>query len=180
MVDLMEGESMTKEVEYFRIGKFVTTRGLKGDLKVYSYTDNIDRFSDLKSFYIGSDRSKKYEVEKTSKIANDMVVIKIKSYDTIESVQGFIQKDLYVDRSDTYDREEDEMLIVDMIGMRVETLEGELIGDLEDVLQYAANDVYVVKSKDREYLIPATYEIVPEIDKTARIIRVKPIPGLLD
>ena len=44
---------MSKDIEYFRIGKFVTTRGLKGDLKVYSYTDNIDRFKELDYFYIG-------------------------------------------------------------------------------------------------------------------------------
>lgn len=171
---------MSEDIEYFRIGKFVTTRGLKGDLKVYSYTDNIDRFKELDYFYIGKDRTKKYQVEKTSKISSDMVVIKIKSYDTIESVQSFIQKDLYVDRSNTYELDDDEMLIVDMIGMKVETVDGEYIGELKEVLQYSANDVYIVKGSDKEFLIPATYEIVPKIDKEARIIKVKPIPGLLD
>ena len=46
-----------------------------------------------------------------------------------------------------------------------ETLDGQKVGKLVDVLQYAANDVYVVKGEDsKEYLIPATYEIVPDID----------------
>ena len=171
---------MNKDVEFFRIGKFVTTRGLKGELKLYSYTDNIDRFEELDYFFVGDDRTKTYELERTSKISNDMVIIKIKGYDTIESVQKFLQKDVYVDRDNTYELEEDELLIVDMIGMRVETVGGEYLGQLEDVLQYSANDVYIVKSDDKEYLIPATYEVVPEIDMEKKLMKIRPIPGLLD
>ena len=105
----------------------------------------------------------------------------MEGYDTIESVQGLIGKFIFVDRDNSYELDEDELFIADMIGMDVETLEGDRIGKLVDVLQYAANDVYVVKSEDsKEYLIPATYEIVPDIDTKNRLMRVKPIPGLLD
>lgn len=171
---------MENRLEYFKIGKIVTTRGLKGDIKIYSHTDDIERFLDLDYFYIGKDRENKYYIEKSSIIAKNMAVIKIKGYDTVESVQKFISKFMYVDRENSYELEDDEMFIVDMIGMEVRTCEGEIIGTLKDVLQYMANDVYVVKSEDgKEYLIPATYEIVPEINKEENYIIVNPIPGLL-
>lgn len=172
---------MDNRLEYFKIGKIVTTRGLKGELKVYSHTDEIERFLDLDYFYIGKDRESKYYIDKASIISNNMAVIKIKGFDTVESVQKLISKFMFVDRENSYKLDEDEMFIVDMIGMEVKTESGYIIGELTDVLQYTANDVYVVKSKEgKEYLIPATYEIVPEINQEENYIIVKPIAGLLD
>lgn len=172
---------MEKKLEYFKIGKIVTTRGLKGDLKIYSHTDEIERFLELNYFYIGKDRETKYYIEKASVIAANMAVIKIKGFDTVESVQKFISKFMFVDRDNSYELYDDEMFIVDMIGMEVRKDTGEIIGELIDVLQYTANDVYVVKSEDgKEYLIPATYEIVPEINQEENYMIVKPIVGLLD
>lgn len=172
---------MDNRLEYFKIGKIVTTRGLKGELKVYSHTDEIERFLDLDYFYIGKDRESKYYIDKASIISNNMAVIKIKGFDTVESIQKLISKFMFVDRENSYKLDEDEMFIVDMIGMEVKTESGDIIGELTDVLQYTANDVYVVKSKEgKEYLIPATYEIVPEINQEENYIIVKPIAGLLD
>lgn len=172
---------MQGKLEYFKIGKIVTTRGLKGDVKVYSHTDNIERFLELEYFFIDKDKETKYYVEKASIISGNMVVLKIRDFDTIESVQKFIDKFIYIDRDNVYSLDEDEILIVDMIGMDVFTDSGEKIGVLEDVLQYSANDVYIVKSPEgKEYLIPATYEVVPIIDVENKKMVVKPIPGLLD
>lgn len=172
---------MESTLEYFKIGKIVTTKGLKGELKVYSHTDEIERFLELEYFYIGKDRENKYYIDKVNITANNMVTIKIKGYETVESVQKFIQNFMYIDREDSYELLEDEMFIVDMIGMEVKKKDGTIIGILEDVLQYSANDVYVVKSESgEEYLIPATYEVVPEINSEERYIIVNPIPGLLD
>ncbi len=172
---------MIKKLEYFKIGKIVTTKGLKGELKIYSHSDEVDRFSELKYFYVDKDRETKYLVEKVAITAKNMIVIKIKSFDTIESVQQFIGKYIYIDRKNSYKLDEDEMFIADMIGMDVVTVKGEKIGTLVDVLQYSANDIYVVKNDDgKEHLIPATYEIVPEIDIENNKITVNPIPGLLE
>lgn len=172
---------MENKLEYFKIGKIVTTKGLKGELKVYSHTDEIERFLELEYFYLGKDRENKYYIDKVNIIASNMVSIKIRDYNTVEDVQKFVQKFMYIDREDSYELLEDEMFIVDMIGMQVKKEDGTLIGILEDVLQYSANDVYVVKSEDSsEYLIPATYEVVPEINSKENYMIVKPIPGLLD
>lgn len=171
---------MKEALEYFKIGKIVKTKGLKGELKVYSHTDDIERFLDLKKFYIGKDRENKYGLEKVSIISPNMVVVKIKDYNTIESVQAFVNQFMYVDRDETYELDEDEFFIADMIGMEVYTVSDEKIGILVDVLQYTANDVYVVKNEEgKEYLIPATYEIVPKIDMEERRIYINPITGLL-
>lgn len=172
---------MEKTLEYFKIGKIVKTKGLKGELKIYSHTDNIDRFLELEHFYLGKNKDEKLYIEKANIIASNMLVIKIKGYDTIESVQKFVNQFMFVARDNTYELDDDEMFIADMIGMIVKTTDGEDIGTLTEVLQYTANDVYVVKNSDgKEYLIPATYEVVPTIDTENKIIYVNPIKGLLE
>ena len=45
---------MTDKLEYFKLGKIVTTRGLKGEIKIYPHTDKIDRFKDLEYFFIAT------------------------------------------------------------------------------------------------------------------------------
>ena len=172
---------MENKLDYFKIGKIVKTKGLRGEVKVYSHTDNIERFLELDQFYIGKDRNCEYHIEKANIVASNMVTIKIKGFDTIESVQKFVNQYIFVRRDNTYELEEDELFIADMIGMKVLNVDGSEIGNLVEVLQYSANDVYVVKNKEgREFLIPATYEIVPTIDTDKKIIYVDPIPGLLD
>lgn len=171
---------MEDKLEYFKIGKIVTTKGLKGEVKVYSHTDEIERFLDLDYFYLGKDKETKYYIQKANIVASNMVTIKIKDFDTVESVQKFVSKFIYIDRDNSYELDEDEMFIADMIGMEVKSVQGEHIGKLVDVLQYTANDVYVVKSDEgKEYLIPATYEIVPEINEEEKYMVINPIPGLL-
>lgn len=172
---------MQESLEFFKIGKIVSTRGLKGEIKIYSHTDEVERFLELEYIYIGKDREKKYEVEKSSISKNNTAILKLSGYDTIESVQGLMQKFIYVDRENAYELDEDEYFIADMIGISVETVDGRPIGNLVEVLQYTANDVYVVKNSDgKEYLIPATYEVVPEIDMDEKVMKINPIAGLLD
>ncbi len=74
-------------------------------------------------------------------------------------------KFMYVSREDSRELEEGEFFIADMIGMEVLTVDGKYVGILEDVLQYSANDVYVVKGEeDKEFMIPAIKKFVPTID----------------
>ena len=58
---------------------------------------------------------------------------------------------------------------------------GDKVGVLKDVLQYSANDVYVVKGdNDKEYLIPSTMKFVPEINLEDKKMIIDPIKGMLD
>ena len=62
--------------------------------------------------------------------------------------------------------------LLSMIGLRVETLQGEELGQVEELLETGANDVLVVRG-ERERLIPfAQGEVIKEIDQQARVIRV--------
>ena len=90
-------------------------------------------------------------------------------------------KYVYVSRENARELDEDEFFIADMIGMDVYTVDNKHVGVLKDVLQYAANDVYVIKGEeDKEYLIPAVMKFVPEIKMEEKKMIIDPIKGMLD
>ena len=168
------------KLTHFKIGQIVSTQGLKGEVRVYTYTDEIDRFDDLETFYLGKDLETKWEVEKV-RYKGNMVIMKIKGIDIVEDAEKLKNKFMYVSREESRDLEEGEFFISDMIGIDVYTIDGEHIGVLTEVLQYAANDVYVIKgAEDKEYLIPAIMKFVPTIDMKERKMIIDPIKGMLD
>ncbi len=171
---------MENKLTHFKIGQIVKTQGLKGEVRVYSTTDDIYRFDDLNTFYIEKDFDTEYKVERV-RYKGNLVIMKIKGIDTVEMAEKLRNKNVYVSREESRDLEEDEFFIADMIGIKVYTVNGEYVGTLDDVLQYSANDVYVIKGEDdKEYLIPAVMKFVPEIDIEEGKMIIDPIKGMLE
>ena len=170
---------MSNKLTHFKVGKIVNTQGLKGEVRVYPFTDDINRFDELDVFYLDKDFSTKWNVERV-RYKGNLVIMKIKDIDSIEKAERLRDKFIYVSREDSRDLEEEEYFIADMIGLEVFTLDGEKVGVLSDVLQYAANDVYVIKGEEKEYLIPAIMKFVPTIDMNERKMIIDPIKGMLD
>lgn len=171
---------MKEKLTHFKVGQIVNTQGLKGEVRVYPFTDDMYRFDDLNSFYLGKDLETVWNVERV-RYKGNMVIMKIKNIDTVEMAEKLKNKFMYVSREESKDLEEGEFFIADMIGIDVLTVEGKHVGTLKEVLQYAANDVYVIKGEDdKEILIPAVMKFVPTIDIQERKMIIDPIAGMLD
>ena len=84
---------MDNKLTVFRIGQIVNTQGLKGEVRVYPYTDDINRFDDLEYFYLDKGLNNKYEVERV-RYKGNMVIMKIKGIDSIELAQKLKTKRL--------------------------------------------------------------------------------------
>ena len=170
---------MTEKLTVFRIGQIVNTQGLKGEVRVYPYTDDINRFDELDYFYIDKNLNNKYEVERV-RYKGNMVIMKIKGIDSIELAEKLKTKNMYISREQGRDLDEGEFFVSDLIGLDVFTVDGEKVGVLKDVLQHAINDVYVVSGGEKEYLIPSIEKFVPTIDLEQNKMIINPIKGMLD
>ena len=170
---------MTEKLTVFRIGQIVNTQGLKGEVRVYPYTDDINRFDELEYFYIDKNLNNKYEVERV-RYKGNMVIMKIKDIDSIELAEKLKTKNMYIGREQGRELDEGEIFVSDLIGLDVFTVDGEKVGVLKDVLQHAINDVYVVSSGEKEYLIPSIEKFVPTIDLDQNKMIIDPIKGMLD
>ena len=170
---------MTEKLTVFRIGQIVNTQGLKGEVRVYPYTDDINRFDELDYFYIDKNLNNKYEVERV-RYKGNMVIMKIKGIDSIELAEKLKTKNMYISREQGRELDEGEFFVSDLIGLDVFTVDGEKVGVLKDVLQHAINDVYVVSGGEKEYLIPSIEKFVPTIDLEQNKMIIDPIKGMLD
>ena len=168
---------MTK---YLEIGQIVNTFGIKGMVKVKPFTDDIKRFDKLKKVYIENKNGRKeYEIEEL-KYHKEMVLIKFKGIETPEDANLLRESYLMVNRADEEPLEEGTYYIVDMIGLEVETEEGEKLGNLVDIFNTGSNDIYVVKNElGKQILLPAIKDVIKKIDMEKRKMTVHLIPGLM-
>ena len=107
---------MQKRLE---IGQIVNTFGIKGEVKVVPFTDDINRFDDLKEVYIKSKKEEKlYQVE-GARYHKNMVLLKLKGIENPEDAEKLRNSYLEIDREDAIPLEEGTYFIADLIGLDV-------------------------------------------------------------
>ena len=164
-----------------RVGVIASTHGIRGEVKVFPTTDDAKRFEKLKEVLLDTGKELKTMEIQQVRFSKNMVIVKFKGYDTINDIEIYKGKDLLVTREHAVELGPDENFIVDLIGLSVETDEGELLGELTDVLITGANDVYEVTRTDgKKVLLPAIKDCVLDVDLEAGRVLVHVLEGLLD
>lgn len=175
-------------IEYLRIGVITTSFGLKGEFKVFSTTDDINRFKSLNQVYIISDNdynllstdSESYKKEVVNvKFLNDKVVLQLKDIDTIEKVTKLINKSIYIKRQDAVSLKENEYYVADIIDKEL-ILDGKVISKVKDLMFTGSNANLIANVNGKEILIPMIDDFVEKIDLQNNKIYIKTIDGLTD
>ncbi len=163
---------------YLEIGKIVSIFGIKGEVKVQPWCDTPDFLCEFDRLFRKSGDI--VEIEH-SRVQKNIVIMKIKGVDTVEDAQKMRNHVLYISRDDV-ELDEGCYFIQDLIGLTVENAEtGEVYGEISDVSQTGANDVYHIKTADsKELLVPAIPEVVVETDLENGKMLIKPLDGLFD
>lgn len=162
-------------MRYIEFGKIVNTHALKGEIKVYSYTDNVKNILALKEVYISDIR---YEVEKC-RYYNNMFTFKLKGVDNINAAEAMVNLNILRRVTDEELREENSYFIQDLLNTKVYLENGEEFGILTDVFQTGANDVYEVTKKDGgTILLPAIESVIKDVNLEENKIIVHVMEGL--
>jgi 16S rRNA processing protein RimM len=161
--------------DFMSVGQIGKTHGLKGEVKVFSLTDSLDRFKKLKSVYIDG------EIRKIEgcKLQADKAILKIEGIDSIEEAELYRNKYLMVSREDAIKLPEGSYYVADLIDCSVFDSVGKELGKVFDVLHTPGNDVYWVKGNE-EVLVPVLKDIVVSIDIDKRVIIIKPVSEWLE
>ena len=165
--------------EYFEVGQIVNTFGIKGQLKVKPFTDDMERFEELKTVYIcKKNEMKKVEIEDV-KYNKQCVLLKVKGIEDLTEAEKYKGLFLKIDRKDAKKLPKDTYFIADILGLEVYTDEGELLGKVDDIFPTGANDVYVVKDElGKQILLPSIPKVLKEIDLEKGKVIVHLIEGL--
>ena len=163
------------------IGKILKSRGLRGEVKVLPLTDIPDRFEhlDTVTVHIPQGQNVIVEVEHVSSYKG-FVYFRFRGRDSLEDVQDLIGGALQVERASAPKLPEGVYYHFEIIDAVVYTEEGERLGVVANILETGSNDVYEVQGDEREYLIPATEDVVKHIDREKGEIIIHPLEGLLD
>lgn len=158
-------------IKYISVGQIIGVYGIKGELKVYPLTDNTKRFDDLVDVFIEIENEiSRFKVNYVKYLKN-LVIVKLKGIDSIESAEEFCSKYIKVSRKDAVKLSSDSYFICDLIEAEVFTVEGLYLGKVKDVIKTGSNDVYIVKNEEKEVLIPALKSIFKKIDiENSRLI----------
>lgn len=164
-----------------KVGIISSTHGIKGEVKVFPTTDDVQRFKKLKNVLLDSGKEKRNLKIQSVKFFKQFVILKFEEIDDINDVEKYKGSSLYVTRDQAVKLKKDEYFIADLIGLRVIAEEEKLEGILKDVMETGANDVYVIElSNGRELLLPAIKECVLSVDIEKGEMQIRLLDGLLD
>jgi len=164
-------------MEKINIGKIVNVVGLKGEVKVYNYSDSVDAYVDTPEVYVGDKLTK---IEKV-RLQKNMVVLKLEGINDRDAAEKARGKMIYITEDDLPELEEGEFYVRDLIGMSVYEENGQKIGEVSDVIQNSAQDIFEIETEDnKKILIPRVDEFILDIDAENREIKVHLIEGILD
>lgn len=166
--------------DFYLIGKITSTSGRNGFLNISSYSDFPDRFSELKEVYIDFYGIKKLFLVEDIKEKKNNFIIKLKNFNSDEDAQFLIQKELFVSEASAVKLPENFFFIHDLIGSKV-VRENVEVGVITDVLNFPANDVYVIRgSNQKEILLPAVLDIIEKFDPVNKMLILKPGAGVYE
>lgn len=167
--------------ELILVGKITGTHGIKGQLKVFSYSGERDTLLTLSSVVL-KEPSGKVETfaVAAAAIQGKKVLLSLEGFTDINSAERLVGREVFAHLDQLPVLAEDEFYWFQLEGLKVVTLQGQVLGTVTSLIPTGSNDVYVVSSSEREYLIPAVEDIVVEIDLAGGVMKVDPPEGLLD
>ena len=169
--------------DLYQVGSITQTHGIKGEVKVFPLTDDINRFKNMRNLLLdaGKEGFISLEVENVRPQKN-LVILKFKGIDNINDIEKYKGKGLYVTKENRVELKEDEYFISDLIGLHVylDTDESVVFGEVTDVLQTGANDVYEIEvAIGGIILIPAIKDCIKSIDINEGKMLIHLLPGLI-
>jgi len=166
------------ELEYITIGHITAPRGTKGKLKVEVATDFPQHFAPSSKVYINH---QPMTIDSTE-WHKGKAIIKLDTVDSVEDGQELVGQVIEIHRSQLQPLSQGQYYHSQIIGLEVETTQGEPLGNITEILTTESgdvNDIYVVNGNRGEILIPAIEDVVKSIDPDKGRIVIEPIKGLI-
>ena len=163
------------------MGRVARPHGLDGTLSIRSYAESEASYVRAGRVVLVTEAGERREFPVAAARPHKKgVLLDLDGLDSLEEAERFRGAEIHVRREDLEQDEDDGYYWFELIGLEVYLDDGRHVGTLARILPTGGNDVYVVRSGNREILIPATHEVIEEIDLDRHRITVSEMEGLLD
>ena len=168
------------KMEFLEVGKIINTHGLRGDVKVVSWTDYPEDFEEIPCVYVKTRKGEEKLTVSNVKYQKNNLIVKFKEIADINEAERYKGLVIRADREDLGELEEGVYYIADLIGLEVYDENGK-VGIIADVFNTGANDIYDIKREGKKnLLLPVIDEAVKEIDMENKRVLVHIMEGLDD
>lgn len=164
-------------MDKIKLGKITAPVGVKGEVRVYPYTDEPTRFSAIKELWVED----KPAIIENVRYQKNMVVVKLNISPDRNTAELLRNKELFLDRDKLWDVPEDTFFMQDILQSKCISEDGVELGKLTDLIENPAQDIFVITDNEgNEHLIPAVKEFIKSVDDKNKIIVIHLIPGLFE
>ena len=169
--------------KFYKVGTIVNTQGLQGEVRVLPSTDFAnERFSKGAVLALFDDKDNYIQdlKVKSGRLQKNFYVVKFEGFYHINDVEKYKGCALLVSADDLEELDENEFYYFEIIGCQVVTTDGETIGEISEILETGANDVWVVKRPgQKDALIPYIEDVVKAVDIETKQVTIQVLEGLL-
>jgi 16S rRNA processing protein RimM len=160
------------------VGKLRHPHGVRGEILLEVITDFPERLQPGVTVLVGEDHQP--QRIRSRRAHNKGLLVSFDGYTAPETVGALRNAMVYVPTADRPPLPEGEYYHHQLLGLRVLDDEGRELGRLIEILTTAANDIYIVRGENSpEILLPATEEVILEIDLEKGLLRAHLLPGLV-
>ncbi len=165
------------EKELVVLGKIVSVHGIRGAVKVYSFTDPIDNILDYKNWILRRENEQTTVKLQSGRLQGKVLVAELQGLTDRDEARSLVDSEICIYRDELPELASDEYYWYQLQGLKVTNQQGQLLGQVDHLLETGANDVLVVKPcinsiDDRERLLPYIDQCVLNIDLTAGELQV--------
>ena len=162
------------------IGKIVGVHGIKGANRFKSYAESLSVFTPGQSLLMRDNRGGETNVEIIwVKPHTGTPLISFKGITDRDQAQALIGNELFIPVTALPALDEDTFYWYELVGLEVYTTGGDYLGRIDSIFPTGSNDVYVVKDRQKEVLVPALESVVIDIDLEHKRMQVDLPEGLV-
>lgn len=154
------------------IGRFGKVHGVKGWIRVISFTESQENILDLQPWLIKKHENLQSIDIEESRVLSDKILVKIKGVNDCETAKMFTNINIIVDREQLPFLPAKQYYWTDLEGLTVIDQSGKELGIVDHLFATGSNDVIVVKDKNKEILIPYLKNVIIKIDLKNKLIKV--------
>ena len=162
------------------IGEIVAPFGMRGQVKVRSYTDHIDHLRRRIRFVYLSPEWQQVPLKHVVEHKPGMLVVTLSGVTKREQAEELRGTEVAIREEEAAPLDEDEYFIHQLYGLTVVNEAGDTLGTVREVMETGANEVLVVQREGQaDALIPMIRDVVQELDVPNNRIVIRLLEGLL-
>lgn len=167
-------------MEYILIGEIVNTFGIKGELKIRSYSDFDDeRYVKGNKLFIEYKNEYVSVIVDTYRVHKGFNIVSFKDLKNINLVEKYKTCKIYIDRDDIEDLDDGSYYRFEIIGLNVYDEDNNYLGKVDSFVDTLANSNLRVKNDNNEFLVPYVDAFIKDINLEEEKIIIHVIEGLL-